>query len=169
MTDGNISAIRRPVPSETPSSSLLAEAKRSRSCPSRTNARTTRTPVICSRSTRLIPSMRSCISRNSGRMREMIRVTMMASSGTATSSSEDSSTSWLRARRMPPTHMIGADTIRVNVSSASICTCCTSLVVRVISDGVPNRPTSRAEKACTRLNTAWRRSRPRPMAVRAPK
>ena len=55
---------------------------------------------------------------------------------------------------MPPTHMIGADTIRVNVIRASIWTCWTSLVVRVISDGVPNRPTSRAEKSCTRLKTA---------------
>ena len=38
---------------------------------------------------------------------------------------------------MPPTHMIGADTIIVQVSSTSICTCCTSLVVRVMSDGAP--------------------------------
>ena len=47
---------------------------------------------------------------------------------------------------MPPTHMIGAVTIIVKVISTSICTCWTSLVVRVISDGAPNLPTSRAEK-----------------------
>ena len=35
----------------------------------------------------------------------------------------------------PPTHMIGAATSIVQVISTSICTCCTSLVVRVISDG----------------------------------
>ncbi len=70
---------------------------------------------------------------------------------------------------MPPTHMIGADTSSVKVITASIWTCCTSLVVRVISDGVPNRPTSRAENFCTRLNTACRTSRPSAMAVRAPK
>ena len=68
----------------------------------------------------------------------MISVTAIPSTGTATSSSEDSGTSWFSARMMPPTHMIGADAISVNVSSASIWTCCTSLVVRVISDGVPN-------------------------------
>jgi hypothetical protein len=48
----------------------------------------------------------------------------------------------------------------VKVISASICTCCTSLVVLVISDGVPNLPTSRAENSITRLKTAWRMSRP---------
>ena len=52
---------------------------------------------------------------------------------------------------MPPTHMIGADTISVNVIRTSIWTCCTSLVVRVISDGAPNWPTSRAENVWTRV------------------
>ncbi len=56
---------------------------------------------------------------------------------------------------MPPTHMIGAVTIIVQVISTSICTCCTSLVVRVISDGAPKAPTSRAENAVT----WWNRSR----------
>ena len=165
ITDGNISAISLPVPSETSSNSVLDASNRSRSWPSRTNARMTRTPVICSRSTLLIPSMRSCMRRNSGRIREMIRVTMIASSGTATSSSEDSWTFWLSARTMPPTHMIGADTIMVNVISVSIWTCWTSLVVLVISDGVPNLPTSRAEKSITRLKMAWRTSRPTAIAV----
>ena len=94
---------------------------------------------------------------------------MMPSTGTATSSNEDSGTSWLSARMMPPTHMIGADTISVKVITASIWTCCTSFVVRVISDGVPNRPTSRAENACTRPKTPCRTSRPSAIAVRAPK
>ena len=70
---------------------------------------------------------------------------------------------------MPPTHMIGAETIIVQVSSTSICTCCTSLVVRVISDGAPKLVTSRDENAPTRWNTAARASRPKPIAVRAPK
>lgn len=69
---------------------------------------------------------------------------------------------------MPPTHMIGADTSRVNVISASICTCWTSLVVRVISDGAPKWPISRAENDCTRSKTAPRMSRPTADAVRAP-
>ncbi len=38
---------------------------------------------------------------------------------------------------MPPTHMIGAITMSVNVISASIWTCWMSLVFLVISDGVP--------------------------------
>ncbi len=109
------------------------------------------------------------MSRNSGRIREMMTATITPSAGTATSSSEDSGTSWFSARMMPPTHMIGAATIMVNVISASICTCWTSLVVRVISDGVPNLPTSRAENACTRLNTPCRISRPTAIAVLAPK
>ena len=70
---------------------------------------------------------------------------------------------------MPPTHMIGAATSIVQVMSTSICTCCTSFVVRVISDGAPNRPTSRAENSPTRWKTAARTSRPKPIAVRAPK
>ena len=86
-----------------------------------------------------------------------------------TSSDADSGTSWRSARMMPPTHMIGAETISVKVSSTSIWTCCTSLVVRVISDGAPNWPTSRAEKSCTRLKTPARTSRPSAIAVRAPK
>ena len=148
---------------------MFTPPNRSSSLRSRTNARITRTPLICSRSTRLVWSIRSCICRNSGRIRMMITPTMTASSGTATSSSEDSLTSWFRARMMPPTHMMGADTISVNVSMASIWTCCTSLVARVISDGVPNRPTSRAEKPCTRRNSACRTSRPTAIAVLAPK
>ena len=67
-----------------------------------------------------------------------------------------------------PTHIRGADTATPNAESASICTCCTSLTVRVISDGVPNCPTSRAEKSSTRRKTAERMSRPIAMAVRAP-
>jgi hypothetical protein len=49
-----------------------------------------------------------------------MRLTAMPSAGTATSSSEDSGTSWLTARMMPPMAMIGADTSRVKVMTASI-------------------------------------------------
>ena len=64
--------------------------------------------------------------------------------------------------------MIGADTAIVQPISTSICTCCTSLVVRVISEGAPKCCTSRVENVPTRWKSAPRRSRPRPMAVRAP-
>ena len=40
---------------------------------------------------------------------------------------------------------IGADTVITKNISTSICTCCTSFVLRVISEGVPKWPTSRAE------------------------
>ena len=126
-------------------------------------------PVICSRITRLIRSIRCCIERNSGRIRTMSVPMISTRIGTITRISVDSGTSWCSASAMPPKHMIGAETIRVNVSSTSICTCCTSFVVRVISDGAPNRPTSRAENCCTRSKTAARRSRPTAIAVRAPK
>ena len=55
---------------------------------------------------------------------------------------------------LPPTIMIGAATNSVQVIRTSICTCCTSLVMRVISDGAPNWPTSRAEKPVTRWKSA---------------
>ena len=68
---------------------------------------------------------------------------------------------------MPPTIMIGAATISVQASSTSICTCCTSLVSRVISDGAPNCCTSRWENDPTRWKIAARTSRPKLIAVRA--
>ena len=70
---------------------------------------------------------------------------------------------------MPPTHMIGADSSSVNVMIASIWTCWTSLVVRVISDGVPKWLTSRSENCCTRLKIPCRTSRPSAIATCAPK
>ncbi len=169
MTTGNISASRLPVPRDTSVRSALAFRKRCCSYSSRTKARMTRLPVICSRSTRFTVSSRSCIARNSGRSLRTISVTQIASTGTTPTSTPESGTSRPSAITMPPTHMIGADTISVNVIRASIWTCCTSLVVRVISEGAPKPPTSRAEKDCTRSKTAARRSRPSAAAVRAPK
>ena len=70
--------------------------------------------------------------------------------------------------RMPPTIMIGAATIIVALMSTSICTCCTSLVVRVISDGAPKWFISWAENDPTRWNRSRRTSRPNAIAVREP-
>ncbi|CAM5288453.1 hypothetical protein SCALM49S_08644 [Streptomyces californicus] len=168
ITVGNISAISRPVATDTSVSSVFAPRNRFSSYPSRTKARMTRLPVICSRSTRFTPSSRSCMVRNSGRILFTIRPTETPSTGTTASSTAESGTSCPSAMMMPPTHMIGADTIRVNASSTSIWICWTSLVVRVISEGAPNRPSSRAEKDCTRSKTAARTSRPSAEAVRAP-
>ena len=112
MTVGNISAISRPTPSDDVGQLGVggAEPLAARAS-SRTNARTTRMPVICSRSTRL--------TRVDARP---------ASAGTAAPSgamisaddddqhrhddqraAPDSGTSWRSAMMMPPTHMIGAD------------------------------------------------------------
>ena len=66
---------------------------------------------------------------------------------------------------MPPIIMIGTWIASVQVSSASICTCCTSLVLRVMSDGAPNCATSRPENEPTRWKTAPRTSRPNDIAV----
>ena len=46
---------------------------------------------------------------------------------------------------MPITIVSGAAIIIVAASTTSICTCWTSLVMRVMSDDAPKRPTSRAE------------------------
>ena len=72
------------------------------------------------------------------------------------------------AMKMPPTHMIGAIAIIVSAISTTICTCCTSLVARVISEWVPKRFSSIWEKLSTRRNSAARRSRPNAMELRAP-
>jgi hypothetical protein len=45
----------------------------------------------------------------------------------------------------PTTIVIGAAIAMVHVITTSIWTCCTSLVIRVISDGAPNAPTSGGE------------------------
>ena len=65
--------------------------------------------------------------------------------------------------------MIGAATNMVQPISTSICTCVTSLVMRVISDGAPSSLISLAEYPVTWWNRAWRTSRPNPIAARAPK
>ncbi len=65
--------------------------------------------------------------------------------------------------------MIGAPIAIVQAMTTSSCTCCTSLVIRVMSDGAPNVPTSRAENSVTRWNSDPRMSRPKPIATLAPK
>ena len=62
--------------------------------------------------------------------------------------------------------MIGAITIIVSAICKNSWICWMSFVLRVISDGVPKRFISRAENACTRVNTASRMSAPAPIATR---
>ena len=167
-TAGNIVAIQRPTVTATVVRSRLAARKRSTSYGSRTKERTTRIPLICSRRTRLRPSIRTCRTRKPGTMRETTRPTTRPSAGTQTASSQDSPRSSRTAMTTPPTIMIGADTIIVQDSRTSICTCCTSLVLRVMSDGAPKALTSWLEKEPTCAKMPARRSRPKPIAVRAP-
>ncbi len=74
-------------------------------------------------------------------------------------------TSWRRAMMMPPTTMIGAEIIIVRPMRTTIWTCCTSLVLRVMSDGVPKWLTSTCEKVSTVRKIALRTSRPKPIAI----
>jgi len=92
-----------------------------------------------------------------------------ASTGTQTAISQLMPMSSRIAITMPPTHMIGAPIISVHAMTTSICTCCTSLVVRVISEGAPYCDTSRALNRSTCRNRVLRRSRPNDIAARAPK
>ena len=126
-------------------------------------------PVICSRSTRLTSSMRPCIRRKFGTIRLTTNPTHRKSAGTTTARIQPRPMSSRSAMITPPTIMIGADTATVQVISTSICTCCTSFVVRVISEGAPNCCTSRVENVPTRWKSSARRSRPKLIAVRAPK
>ena len=72
------------------------------------------------------------------------------SSGRLTASSHDSPMSCRIAMNTPKMTVIGAATTIVHVMSTSICTCCTSFVIRVMSDGAPKRFTSLAEYETTR-------------------
>jgi hypothetical protein len=92
-----------------------------------------------------------------------------SSTGTATAMIHDICTSCCSARTTPPMARMGAETSSVKVINASICTCCTSLVERVMSEGAPKEETSRSLNSLTRWKIAPRRSRPIAMAARAPK
>ena len=117
----------------------FAVSKRAASAGSRTKARITRRPAICSRSTRLRPSTRSCITLKSGVILTIRTPMMMPSRMTATRMIQLSPTSSRSAMKTPPTAVSGAETIITAVISTRCCTCWTSLVLRVIRLGAPNR------------------------------
>ena len=95
MTIGKISAWSRPTLSAVPVNVALASPNRSVSKSSRTKARTTRMPVICSRMIRFTLSIEVCMIRNCGIILRITRPTATASNGIATATSQDSPTSWL--------------------------------------------------------------------------
>ena len=86
-----------------------------------------------------------------------------------TASSHESVASSRSASATPPMAVMGAATSSVHVISTRICTCWTSLVMRVINDGAPKRATSWAEKSVTRWKRPPRTSRPKPIAALEPK
>ena len=166
MTIGKISACSRPTRRAVPVRVALAPPNRSVSWSSRTKARTTRMPVICSRRMRFTLSIEVCMSRNCGSICRMTSPTAMASTGTATATSQERPTSCRSAMTMPPIMLIGADTMIARPMKTTICTWVTSLVLREIRVGAPNRETSWAENSPTRWKIAARRSRPIPMEER---
>ncbi len=145
VTVGNIRACRRPPRRAVAVSVSLLVRKRSLSSGSRTNARTTRMPVSCSRITPLMPSIWSCIRRKVGVMRQMIEPWARSTRGMVTMKIQDRPASWRTARITPPTAVNGAPRSIVQVISTSICTCWTSFVMRVMRLGGPNWFTSRLE------------------------
>ncbi len=68
---------------------------------------------------------------------------------------------------IPPTSMIGAVTMTVRPVRTTIWTCCTSLVLRVMSEAAPKKLTSTWANDSTCRKTAPRTSRPNPIAIRA--
>ena len=110
-------------------------------------------PLSTSRVTWFTRSIRACIDLKSGIADRTIRPMNTSSIGMATKTTVDSDTLSRSAMMMPPIIIMGASRMTLSIINTTICTCCTSLVVRVISDGVPKRLTS----ACEKLST-WRKS-----------
>ena len=148
---GPISTNSRPIRTEVSVRAALASVNRSASWRSRTKARTTRMPMICSRITPLMASMLSCIRWNRGISRPTMIPTITSRIGTETHTSQDRPASSCTAMMIPPTDMIGTMTMKFSAISTTIWTCWTSLVPRVIRVGAPKRPTSSAENRSTRV------------------
>ncbi|MCY1232496.1 hypothetical protein D9M72_449910 [compost metagenome] len=121
--------------------------------------------MICSRSTRLIRSISTWPCRYKGTRRRTITYMMSTSRGMMATTMPERTTSWFRARTMPPMPMAGAATSMVKTSTASAWICWTSLVARVTRLGTPNVPTSWEDKDWTLANSSWRSWRPSFMAT----
>ena len=129
----------------------------------------TRTPLRNSRVTWLMRSIFFCMDMNSGVAREITRPMKAPMMGIATRMTVESVTLRRSAMMTPPMAIIGAMSTTLSIISTTICTCCTSLVVRVMSDGAPKRLTSACENFWTRRKSAPRVSRPSDMEVLEPK
>jgi len=146
---GPMSTKMRPMRTATSVRASLAAANRRVSCSSRTKARMTRRPMICSRSTALTSSVRSCMTVNSGISCRISRAMMMTTTGAEAHTSQDRPASSRTAMMMPPTTISGRLTMKLSISRNSIWICWTSLVPRVIRVGAPKEETSSAPKPST--------------------
>ena len=117
----------------------------------------------------LMRSIFFCMDMNSGVARVITRPMNTPMTGMATRMTVESVTLRRSAMMTPPIAIIGAISTTLSIISSTICTCCTSLVVRVMSEGAPKRLTSACEKPCTRRNRAPRVSRPSAIEVLEPK
>ncbi len=134
---GMVTANSRLTRIEVSKRSRLAASKRTSSCCVRTKARMTRTPARASRMTWLIRSSLACIARKSGMARRMTRKTTTNMRGRITTRRPDRGTSSRRAMITPPMPVIGARIMIVRAMKMTIWTCCTSFVLRVMSEAVP--------------------------------
>jgi hypothetical protein len=89
--------------------------------------------------------MRTCMRSKAGTIRRTMSPNTTATAGIEKTSTHERPMSSRVASTIPITIVSGAVIIIVVVSTTSICTCCTSLVMRVIRVGAPNWPTSRVE------------------------
>ena len=142
--------MRRATETLVSARTLLAIEKRLSSKSSLLYALMTRMPVSPSRVTRLRSSMRACRERNSGMVNFMTIATIIAMMGMAAKTAIDSSTLFWNAMRAAPTNMMGDIIAMVIVMWAKRSSCWMSFVVRVMSEDVPNSPTSRRLNAVTR-------------------
>ena len=108
----------------------FASAKRARSVSVRLKARTTLIPVRFSRRTWFTRSIFNCMALNSGIVRTTITVITASMTGMMTNRIRES---WASSRIA----MTGAMIIMVRPVMTSIWICCTSFVLRVMSEGTP--------------------------------
>ena len=101
--------------------------------------------------------------------RLMITPMKIAMIGSTTTSRSDSWGSVRTAMKIPPTIRIGAEMMTVSDMKTSVWTWRTSFVLRVMSDGEPNRLTSAWENVSTFEKIELRTSRPKPIATCAPR
>jgi len=146
--------------------SRLAPSKRASSSCCLLNARMTIMPVRCSRITRFRRSIFCWMTRNLGMAMENMTASTPSRAITARAMSHTMLVERSMARITPPMPRIGAYSRMRMMMPTSICTCVTSLVVRVINEAVEKRSNSVPRKDSTFSNTAPRRSRATPEEVR---